>query len=129
MPATVFVRALDPVGNRGATTLVLVAADRTDSAPPSSPSDLDGSATGTTVTLSWTAANGRVGVTGYVVQRDGTDLGAGRRRRRRHSRIARRSGQLPGVIAVDAAGNRSVASVAVAGDRGRGARPRRPPTR
>ena len=107
-----FVRALDPVGNRGATTSVLVAPDRTDSTPPSSPSDLDGSATGTTVTLSWTAATDDVGVTGYVVQRNGTDLAL----------AAGTSVGIPAspagradyrVIAVDAAGNRSVASVAV----------------
>src|SRR5262249_52026482 len=40
-----------------------------DTTPPSAPSNLSGSVSGSTVTLSWTASTDNVGVTGYTVNR------------------------------------------------------------
>ena len=69
-----FVRAVDATGNKSATTSVIVAPARADTSAPTAPTGLTGSATGATVNLSWSASNDDVGVTGYVVQRNGTDL-------------------------------------------------------
>ncbi|MEU3460665.1 glycosyl hydrolase [Streptomyces sp. NPDC006733] len=46
-----------------------------DASAPTAPSGLTGTATSTSVHLSWTAATDNVGVTGYDVYRDGTRIG------------------------------------------------------
>jgi chitodextrinase len=104
-----FVRAVDATGNKSATTSVIVAPARADTSAPTAPTGLTGSATGATVNLSWSASNDDVGVTGYVVQRNGTDL----------TLAAGTTASIPSspvgsadytIIAVDAAGNRSLPS-------------------
>ena len=70
-----FVRAYDAVGNRGATTRVIVApALPRDTTAPSTPANLSASVNGSTVVLSWSAATDDTGVVGYTVQRNGVTI-------------------------------------------------------
>ncbi|HSL74328.1 MAG TPA: fibrinogen-like YCDxxxxGGGW domain-containing protein [Ilumatobacteraceae bacterium] len=67
-----FVRAVDPAGNRSATTGVLVA---TDTVRPTTPTDLAATVTGDQVVLlSWTASTDNVGVVEYRVFRNGVEI-------------------------------------------------------
>ncbi len=70
-----FVRAMDYTGNRSATTPVFTAADN-DTSAPSTPQNLEGNieANGD-VTLTWTASRDNIGVTEYIVFRNGIEIG------------------------------------------------------
>jgi methionine-rich copper-binding protein CopC len=88
-----------------------------DSVAPTAPTLSAATLSGTTANLTWTAATDNIGVTGYQVLRNGTQVGAnlaGTARTYADANLA------PGtysytVKAVDAAGNASLASNAVSG--------------
>lgn len=66
------VKAKDAAGNASAASVALGVTTTPDTTPPSPPSGLAASAvTNTSFTLSWTAATDNVGVTAYLVYRDG----------------------------------------------------------
>jgi hypothetical protein len=68
-----FVRAIDPAGNRSATSTVLVPEDK---AAPSTPGTLEYSVgADRSVTLSWAASSDDVGVAGYRIIQTGVDVG------------------------------------------------------
>jgi hypothetical protein len=100
-------RAVDGAGNRSDPTgAVTVQVGTVDTAAPSVPTDLAGTAGPDSVTLTWTAATDDRGVTGYLVYRNGSYQGF------TTSTTFTGSGLTPGsyafeVRAVDAAGNRS----------------------
>src|SRR5204863_410809 len=66
------VAARDAAGNVSANSAV-VSATTADTTPPSTPTGVVATAAGaTTINLSWTASTDNVGVTGYIVKRNGT---------------------------------------------------------
>jgi hypothetical protein len=70
------VKAMDAAGNVAASnTVSITVPTAVDTAPPSAPV-LTASLTGSTANVSWTAATDNVGVTGYRVFRNGTQVGA-----------------------------------------------------
>ncbi len=74
-----YVNARDAAGNvsqASATVPVTPPPCRPDTQAPSAPTRLTGSASGTTVTLNWTAATDDVGVRAYDVYRGGAKVGA-----------------------------------------------------
>jgi hypothetical protein len=67
-----FVRAIDPAGNRSATSTVLIPGDNQS---PSAPTDLVVSVLGDgTIDVSWTAATDNVGVASYRVLRNNVEV-------------------------------------------------------
>ena len=74
-----YVQSRDAAGNvsQGSTPVSITPpACQSDTTAPSTPTGLSGSASGTSVTLTWTAATDNVGVRGYDVYRDGTKVGS-----------------------------------------------------
>jgi glucose/arabinose dehydrogenase len=74
-----YVNARDAAGNvsqASATVPVTPPQCQADTQPPTAPTGLTGSATGTTVTLSWTAASDNIGVRAYDIYRNGAKVGA-----------------------------------------------------
>ena len=98
-----FIRAVDAAGNRSATTAVIVAG--ADLEQPSTPQNLVGVVTGSdSADLSWDASTDNVGVTGYVIYRNGVEVATSA------TNAVSVTGLLAGdnymqVEAVDAAGN------------------------
>lgn len=75
----VYVNARDAAGNvsQASETLRLSTPHcEADDEPPTAPTNLTGSASGTSVTLQWTAATDNIAVTAYDVYRDGAKVGA-----------------------------------------------------
>lgn len=73
-----YVNARDAAGNvsqAGPTATVTPPYCQPDTEPPTAPTALAGTATGTTVVLSWKPATDDVAVTAYIVLRDGTAVG------------------------------------------------------
>jgi glucose/arabinose dehydrogenase len=73
-----YVNARDAAGNvsqASPTVPVTPPFCQPDTGPPTAPTGLTGTATGTTVNLSWTAATDNVAVTAYLVLRDGATIG------------------------------------------------------
>ncbi|MEM1333255.1 MAG: hypothetical protein AAGG08_07330, partial [Actinomycetota bacterium] len=66
-----FVRAVDPAGNRSASTAVLVPGDNL---APSTPQGLTAEVDGQVVTLSWEPSTDDVGIERYEILRNGADL-------------------------------------------------------
>ncbi|EOD65744.1 PQQ-dependent sugar dehydrogenase [Amycolatopsis vancoresmycina] len=74
-----YVNARDAAGNvsqASATVPVTVPQCQADTEPPTTPGGVTATASGTTVTVRWTAATDNVGVTGYEILRDGTAAGS-----------------------------------------------------
>ena len=73
-----YVNARDAAGNvsQASTTVPITPPQcQADTTPPSAPSGLTGSASGTTVTLSWTAATDNIGVRAYDIYRNNAKVG------------------------------------------------------
>ena len=90
-----------------------------DTTPPSAPTGLH--VTGTTsasVSLAWTASTDNVGVTGYQVYRDGTQVATVPGTSYTDSGLTPSTGHAYTVRARDAAGNQSAASASVTRSRG-----------
>jgi chitodextrinase len=109
---TLAVDAADVAGNRSARSQLTASTSACpgDTTPPSQPPSL--STTGTTTTsisVSWGASTDNVGVTGYGVYRNGTQVGStgSGTRTYTYSGLACGTTYTLGVDAVDAAGNRS----------------------
>src|SRR3954470_19963732 len=74
-----YVNARDAAGNvsQASTTVSITPPQcQPDDQAPSAPTQLTGAASGTTVTLTWTAATDNIGVRAYDLYRDGTKAGA-----------------------------------------------------
>ncbi|MEU4519295.1 PQQ-dependent sugar dehydrogenase [Amycolatopsis sp. NPDC024027] len=74
-----YVNARDAAGNvsqASPTVPVTVPQCQADTEPPTTPTGVTATASGTTVTVRWTPATDNVGVTGYEVLRDGTVAGS-----------------------------------------------------
>ncbi|MEO7234520.1 MAG: PQQ-dependent sugar dehydrogenase [Lapillicoccus sp.] len=74
-----YVQSRDAAGNvsQGSTPVSITPpACQSDTTVPTTPTGLSGSASGTSVTLTWTAATDNVGVRAYDVYRDGTKVGS-----------------------------------------------------
>jgi glucose/arabinose dehydrogenase len=73
-----YVNARDAAGNvsqASDTVTITPPACQVDTEPPTAPGNLTGTASGTTVTLNWSASTDNIGVTAYDVYRDGTLAG------------------------------------------------------
>ena len=82
----------------------------TDATPPSQPTGLTGSASGTTVTLRWTAASDNVGVTQYAIYQNSTRIASSSNTSATISELSPSTTYRFYVKARDAAGNESIAS-------------------
>lgn len=82
----------------------------TDTAAPTAPTGLTATASGTTVSLNWSASTDNVGVTGYQVLRNGTQVGTATGTSYTDTGLGASTGYSYAVRAVDAAGNASAAS-------------------
>ncbi|MFF1613282.1 PQQ-dependent sugar dehydrogenase [Amycolatopsis sp. NPDC058278] len=74
-----YVNARDAAGNvsqASPTVPISVPQCQADTEPPTTPTGVTATASGTTVTVRWTPATDNVGVTGYEVLRDGTVAGS-----------------------------------------------------
>ena len=74
-----YVNARDAAGNvsqASATVSITPPQCQADPTPPTAPTGLTGTASGTTVTLRWTASSDNIGVRGYDILRGGTKVGA-----------------------------------------------------
>ncbi|MFC5405543.1 DUF4832 domain-containing protein [Cohnella soli] len=110
------VKAQDAAGNLSAASsaLSVTTAASSDTTPPSVPANL--ASTGTTsnsVSLSWSASTDNVGVTGYIVYRDGAQVGTPTGTTYTDTGLAASTAYSYTVKAKDAAGNLSAASSAL----------------
>jgi len=110
--------AMDAAGNRSAASDVSPGVTIADSTPPTAPTALAATATGGSISLTWTASTDNVGVTGYSVHR-GTSVGFTASAANKIANVATTSytdSNLGAgtyyyrVLALDAASNASVAS-------------------
>jgi hypothetical protein len=107
---TYTVRALDRAGNASPWSDPLdvrFAPPGTDISPPSAPRSLDVSLDGNSATVTWDAATDEGGVTGYDVYANGVKAGTETSRTQHVFRVACGRDYTFGVVAFDAAGNRS----------------------
>ena len=104
---TLGVAAVDAAGNvSGTATKSLTTAACTDTTPPSTPTGLATSSIGqASVALSWTASTDNVGVAGYRVFRDGTQVGTPTATGFSFTGLTCNTTYTLGVAAVDASGN------------------------
>ena len=109
------VDAFDAAGNvSGTATISQSTTACSDTTPPSTPTGLATSAVGqTSIALSWTASTDNVGVTGYRMFQNGTQVGTALTTSYAFTALACGTSYTLGVAAVDAAGNVSgIATVA-----------------
>jgi chitodextrinase len=106
---TLAVDAYDAAGNHSAQTITAIATTACpDTTPPSTPNGLAASSVGqTSLTLSWTASTDNVGVTGYRMFVNGSQVGTSSSTSYGFSGLACGTSYTLGVAAVDAAGNLS----------------------
>ncbi len=74
-----YVNARDAAGNvsQASSTVTITAPQcQADTEPPTTPTGVTATASGTTVTVRWTPSTDNVGVTGYEIVRDGTQVGS-----------------------------------------------------
>jgi chitodextrinase len=111
---TYTVKAIDAAGNLSAASnslSVTTSAASGDTTPPSAPANLTSpSKTSSSVSLSWSASTDNVGVTGYRVYRNGTQVGTPTSTSYTDSGLAASTSYTYTVKAIDAAGNLSAAS-------------------
>ena len=104
------VRALDAAGNQGpfSNTASATTQAQPDTSPPSTPTGLAVSGvTQTAMTLSWNASSDNVGVTGYRLYLNGSQVGTSLTTSYLFSALSCGTSSTLGVAAVDAAGNLS----------------------
>lgn len=108
------VTALDAKGNESARSTTVSAATNSDTTAPSVPTGLSGTATSmTTIDLSWTASTDNVGVAGYRVFRDGTQVGTTSATTYSDTGLTKSTTYAYTVLAYDAAGNPSAQTAPV----------------
>ncbi|MEW9530195.1 PQQ-dependent sugar dehydrogenase [Microbispora sp. NPDC049125] len=103
-----YVNARDAAGNvsqGSATVSVTPPACQNDTQAPTAPGNLRGTASGTSVTLTWTASTDNVGVKNYEIYRNGTRVGSGTGTTFNDSGLAQSTAYTYYVVALDAAGN------------------------
>ncbi len=105
-----FVRAIDSVGNRSASTKLV---SSSDTQAPTVPKNLTGTANGSDVRLDWTASTDNVGVTGYAVWQNGVEVAQVPGPTATVTGLTARTWYFQ-VQALDAAGNRSAKTASVA---------------
>jgi glucose/arabinose dehydrogenase len=111
-----YVNARDAAGNvsQASSTLnIVVPQCSLDTQAPTVPTGLNGSASGTAVTLNWAASSDNVGVTGYDVLRNGAKVGSTANLRFTDSGLAANTTFRYTVAARDAQANVSAPSVGV----------------
>ncbi|MET7418594.1 PQQ-dependent sugar dehydrogenase [Dactylosporangium sp. NPDC005555] len=111
------VLAYDAAGNpsQGSNNLPVTTPPGTDTQPPSTPGNLRATAvTASTVTLAWNAATDNVGVRGYRVSRNGTQIADVPDLTASDTGLTPATGYQYTVIAYDANGNASAPSAALA---------------
>src|SRR5207302_2019496 len=85
-----------------------------DTTPPSTPTNVTGSAISTSqINLSWTASTDNVGVTGYKVFRNGSQVGSSATTSYSDTALAPATSYAYTVAAYDAAGNTSAPSPSI----------------
>jgi chitodextrinase/tetratricopeptide (TPR) repeat protein len=117
-PATSYLYSVQALGARGNASLQSASAKAatpapTDTQPPTQPTGLQATATSTSeVDLSWTASTDNVGVSGYIIYRDGTNVATvpGTFTTYADTGLAYGSFYTYTVQAIDAAGNSSTES-------------------
>jgi chitodextrinase len=114
-PATTYnytVVARDATGNRSiAASVSVTTGTPADTTPPSQPTGLTGVPSGSTgVNLSWIASTDKVGVTGYIVTRDGVQVGTPTATSFADTGLTAGTTHSYTVVARDAAGNLSTAA-------------------
>ncbi len=112
-PWGVYVNARDAAGNvsqASATVTVTPPPCAADTTAPTAPTALTGTVSGTSVVLGWTASSDDVGVTGYVVLRNGSPVATSPTPGYTDSGLAAGTTYSYAVTARDAAGNVSAAS-------------------
>lgn len=110
------VSAIDAAGNESAPTAAVTATTTAyaDTTAPTVPTGLAaGTATSTTIPLTWTASTDAVGVAGYRVYRNGTLVGSPTTTSYTDSGLTASTAYSYTVSAVDAAGNESAQSAAI----------------
>ena len=101
------------IGNPKANAIKVIRLPAAETFPPTTPANFKATATtSTSVTLAWYAATDNVGVTGYEVARDGTVLTTLTEFTFTDTALAPSTSYAYAVVAIDAAGNRSVSSAA-----------------
>ncbi len=104
------VAARDGAGNTSAesTSVVVTTLSNSDTEPPSSPTNVQGTAvSATAIDITWTAATDNVGVSSYEVHRDGSLVGTTMQTQFRDSGLTQNTTYNYFVVARDAAGNTS----------------------
>ncbi|MEJ2852398.1 MULTISPECIES: PQQ-dependent sugar dehydrogenase [unclassified Saccharothrix] len=113
-----YVNARDAAGNvsqASATVTITVPQCQADTTPPSTPTGVTATASGTSVAVAWSASTDNIGVTGYEVLRDGVQVGSTSGTTSfTDSGLAANTRYEYRVRARDAQGNRSTPSTAVA---------------
>jgi glucose/arabinose dehydrogenase len=111
-----YVNARDAAGNvsqASATLAVTVPACSTDTQRPTIPTQLKGTVSGTTATLTWAASSDNVAVTGYDVIRNGTKVATTPNLQHTDAGLTASTAYTYRVAARDAAGNVSDTSLSV----------------
>lgn len=105
------ISAIDARSNESAQSAAVSAATNSDTTAPSVPANLNGTATSMTeINLTWTASTDNVGVTGYRIFRNGTQIGVSAGTTYADTGLTRSTAYSYTVLAYDAAGNASVQS-------------------
>jgi chitodextrinase len=114
---TLGVDAVDAAGNRSALATVNARTSTcTDTSPPTVPGNVTVSAaTGTSISLAWSASSDNVGVVGYGLYRGGTRVSSSSTTQGTVAGLSCGTSYTVGVDAVDAAGNRSALATINAG--------------
>ena len=108
------VTALDARGNESARSTTVSAATNSDTTAPSVPAGLSGTATSmTTIDLTWAASTDNVGVAGYRVFRNGTQVGTTSATTYSDTGLTKSTAYSYTVLAYDAAGNPSAQTAPV----------------
>lgn len=105
------ISAIDARSNESAQSAAVSAATNSDTTAPSVPANLNGTATSMTeINLTWTASTDNVGVTGYRIFRNGTQIGVSAGTTYADTGLTRSTAYSYTVLAYDAAGNASAQS-------------------
>jgi chitodextrinase len=105
------IAAVDARNNVSPQSAIVSATTNSDTAAPSVPTGLNGTATSMTeINLTWTASTDNIGVTGYRVFRNGTQVGVSATTSYSDTGLTRSTAYSYTVLAYDAAGNASAQS-------------------
>ncbi|QQR51964.1 hypothetical protein IPG36_05175 [bacterium] len=106
------VSAVDAAGNTSAQSAATAVSTLPDTQTPTVPTNVQAIVTGLNIALSWTASTDNVAVTSYKIYRDGTQVGTATTTSANLTSVPIGTHNYT-VVAADAAGNVSAASIAV----------------